>query len=80
MAEQVLKALKYSDADIADSKLLMRDTGAAVEQFQKLAEKMPNVELGLDIDITEYIPDELLEKGRDYADEKLADYIGCDDD
>ncbi|MDH2200905.1 hypothetical protein [Ectopseudomonas oleovorans] len=43
MAEQVLKALKYSDADMADIKRLMRDTGAAVEQFQKLAVKMPNV-------------------------------------
>lgn len=76
----MLRTLKYSEADIADIKKLMRNSEAAVEQFQKIAEEMPKIELGLEVDITEYIPDEILERGRDYVDEKHEGYIGCDDD
>ena len=80
LADELLKALGYSSADIADVKNKMKDAKAVAEAFEEMAKNIPGVESGLDFDISSLIPDEILEQGRDYVDMKLAGYVGCEDD
>lgn len=80
LADALLKTLGYSPADIADVKNKMKDAKAVTEAFEEVAKNMPGVEFGLGFDFTSFIPDEILEKGRDYVDMKLEGYVGCEDD
>ncbi len=80
LADELLKALKYSEADIADIKRAMSNAKLATEMLEKVGTKLPDIEAALDLDVTDIIPDELIRRGQDYVDEKLAGYVGCEDD
>lgn len=79
LADELLKALKYSDDDVAYVKKAMSDAKEASQLLESLND-IPGIEDFINSDITDVFPDEWLRKTQETIDEKLANYIGCDDD
>ncbi len=50
------------------------------EMISEVVKLVPSLEPGFGFDITDLLPDEIIESVQDYMNESVGDIMGCDDD